>query len=159
MKRFLKSYGLLVIILITLLSSCSAYKEIEVRDIQLDKFKLVSASKVNFNLDVDIYNPMRGAFTLTDIQGTVFRDGAPFAELSLLEEALVPAFQNGPIQVKCRVELLDPMAVLVMGLNVKSWNMKDFELKLKVTARKGMVKKTFKLNNVPVEKLVKKIKL
>lgn len=154
----MRNYWLLAIALIALLSSCSAYKEIEVKDIQLEKFKLVSASRVNFNLDVDIYNPTKGAFTLTDVQGTVFRDGIPFAELSLLEDAMVPAFHNGTVLVKCRVELLDPMAVLVMGLNVQSWNMKDFELRLKVTAKKGMLKKTFKLNNVPVEKLVKKIK-
>ena len=71
----------------------------------------------------------------------------------------MPPNFDGTILIKTRVNLLDPLSVLVMGLNINSWDNKEFKLKLKVTVKKGGLKKTFKLNNIPLEKVGKRIKL
>ncbi len=155
----MRSYFIALITLSILLCGCKAYKEIEVKDIQLEKFKLVSASKIDLDIDVDVYNPTKSDFQITDVQGVVMRYDVPFANISLLDKTVVPAFNNGDILLRCRIELLDPMAVLVMGLNVKSWSMKEFNMKLKVIVKKGGLKRTFKINNIPLERLTKRIKL
>lgn len=154
----MRNYFIIMITLAALLCGCKGYREIEVKDVNLERFKLVSASKINLDIDADIYNPTKAEFTVSDIQGTVYRDDVPFANITLLKGAVVPAFHNEGILLKCQVELLDPMAILVMGLNVKSWNMKEFRMKLKVTVKKGGMRKTFKINDIPLDRLVKKIK-
>lgn len=155
----MRNYFIIMIALASLLCGCKGYREIEVKDVNLERFRLVSASKINLDIDADVYNPTKAEFTVSDIQGVVYRDDVPFANIALLKEVAVPAFHNKGVLLKCQVELLDPMAVLVMGLNVKSWNMKEFRMKLKVTVKKGGMRKTFKVNDIPLDRLVKKIKL
>lgn len=154
----MRKYIVIIFALILVLSSCKGYREIEVGDVQLEKFKLESASKINLTIRVDIHNPTKAEFNLSNIEGVVYRDDIPFANLSLLENTIVPASFTGPVSVKCRIDLLDPMAVLVMGLNVKSWKLDEFTMKIKATVKKGMIKKSIKLNNIPLNKLAKKIK-
>lgn len=155
----MKKYLIIIVAVASLLSSCAGYREIVIGNIELEKIKLTSASKADLVFGVDVYNPTKADFIITDIQGVLFKDDVPFANLYLLEDVSIPKAFNGEVFLKNRVELLDPMAVLVMGLNIKSWNMSEFKVKIKVTVKKGGFKKTFKLNNIPLDKVVKKIKL
>ena len=155
----MKKYFVVLLLIGAFLSSCTGYKDIDVRDFSLGKVKLVSTSKLDLNIKAEIYNPTKAAFVITDVQGVVYKDDVPFADIKLLDDAIVPPNFDGTILIKTRVNLLDPLSVLVMGLNINSWDHKEFKLKLKVTVKKGGLKKTFKLNNIPLEKVVKRIKL
>lgn len=155
MKKF---FGLFIIFTL-LLSSCSNYRSIEVEDLSVSSLKLKSASKIDLGLKAHVENPTRATFELVDVNGIVYKGDMPFANILLLENSVMPPFYEGDIPINCRVELIDPMAVLVMGLNIKSWNISDFKLDVKATVKKGAIKKSFKMNNIPLDKLVKKFKL
>lgn len=155
----MRKYLIIIIALMSLLSSCAGYRDIAIGTVDVAKVKLNSASKVNLDLSVYVSNPTNANFTLTDIQGVLYRDDIPFADLTLNEPVSVSANYIGNILVKTNITLLDPMAVLVMGLNLKSWHMDEFKIKLKATVKKGAFKKSIKLNNIPLDKLVKKINL
>ena len=155
----MKKYFVLVVLSALLLSSCAGYKNIDLRDFSINKFKLVSTSKVYLDIDTEIDNPSKSSFSINDISGIVYKDDIPFAEVTLLEDVFVPAKFEGVITIKSQIKLLDPLAVLVMGLKIDTWDPKEFKMKLKVTVKKGIIKKTFKLNNIPLDKVVKKIKL
>lgn len=155
----MKKYFVVLAIITTLLSSCSGYKNIDLRDFSIKKFKLVSTSKINLDIAADIDNPSKASFTITDIIGTVYKDDIPFAEVNLVEDVYVPARFEGDITIKSQIQLLDPLAVLVMGLKIDSWNPKEFKMKLRISVKKGMIKKTFKMNDIPLERIIKRIKL
>ncbi len=155
MKKF---FGLIVILTL-LLCSCSSYKSIIVEDLKISTFKLESTSKMRLGLKAHVENPTRATFELVDVSGVVYKGDMPFAEIVLLDNSVVSPYYDGEIPINCRIILTDPMAVLVMGLDIKSWNIGDFKLNLKVTVKKGAIKKSFKMNNISLEKLVKKFKL
>ena len=153
-----KIFGLFIIFTL-LLWGCSSYRSIVVEDLNISSFRLKSASKIDLGLKASVENPTKSTFELVDVEGVVNRDNMPFANISLLEDSVIPPFYEGEIPIKCRVDLIDPMAVLVMGLDIKSWNISDFNLNIKATVKKGAIKKSFKMNNIPLDKLVKKFKL
>ncbi|MEG1088922.1 MAG: hypothetical protein RSE02_05565 [Bacteroidales bacterium] len=155
----MRKYLIIIVALVSILSGCKGYRDISIGNIELEKFKLTSASKVDVVIGVDVFNPTKANFTLINVDGVLFRNDVPFANLSLLKDVYIPTLHNGKALVNCRIELLDPMAVLVMGLNIKSWNMDEFRIKLKATVKKGAFKKSFKINNIPLDKVIKKIKL
>ncbi|MEG0518020.1 MAG: hypothetical protein RR555_04000 [Bacteroidales bacterium] len=155
----MRKYLIIIIALVSLLSSCAGYRDITIGTVDVAKVKLNSASKVSLDLSVCVSNPTKANFTLTNVQGMLYRDDIPFANLALSEQISVPANYSGDVLIKTNITLLDPMAVLVMGLNLKSWHMDEFKIKLKATVKKGAFKKSIKLNNIPLDKLVKKISL
>ena len=110
-------------------------------------------------LKVLVNNPTKSTFTITDIQGTLFRDDTRFAEVSLLEEAVVSPLSREETVIKCRIHLLDPLAVLVMGLDIRSWNPEEFKLNLKTTVRSHGIKKNFKIDNIALDRVLKHVKI
>ena len=155
MRKFL----ILTLLLAAILGGCSKYREVEVEDVRLQKIRLVSASKADLQLRVLVNNPTKSTFTITDIQGTLFRDDTRFAEVSLLEEAVVHPLSREETVIKCRIHLLDPLAVLVMGLDIQSWNPEEFKLNLKTTVRSHGIKKNFKIDNIALDRVLKHVKI
>lgn len=155
----MRKYLMLVATFVSLLCSCTNYKHIDVNDVKLEKFKLISTSKADLQLQVSVNNPSKTIFTITDIQGVLYRDDVPFANLSLLEEIVIPPQAVTDVHVKCRINLLDPLAVLVMGLDMSSWNEDEFTVDIKTTVKGGGLKKSFRLKKVPLSKVIKRIKI
>ncbi|MPM68740.1 hypothetical protein SDC9_115674 [bioreactor metagenome] len=56
-----------------------------------------------------------------------------------------------------QVELLDPLALLSMGLNISTWDIKDFEINARTTVKTSTgLRKQIKLKKVPLQNLINK---
>ncbi len=156
MKRF---FRLIAVLSLLLLNGCKGYRDVQVSNVEIESLRILSTSKINLGLGVELDNPSKSTFELVGLEGVVYKDDTPLANVFLLEDAVIPSKYVGEVEVKCTMELIDPLAVLAMGLNVKSWDLDKFNLKLKATIKKGAIRKTFKVDDIPLEMLVDNISL
>ena len=91
---------------------------------------------------------------LQSIDGFLTRNSVNFAQITLIKTDTIAAACQSTNRARFQVELLDPMALFSMGLNIKSWKMSDFEINARGVLRtsKGG-RKAIKLKNVPLESL------
>lgn len=153
MRRFL----ILSIAAILILGGCANYRNIEITGAEIDRFKLISASEYGVALSVGVDNPSGTDFTIKDACGQVFKDGSVFADIVVNENIDVPAKHYGSVPVKCTVKLRDPMAALVMGLNFKSLDIKQFTVNFTAVVRGGAIKKKVDFKDVPLDKIARYI--
>lgn len=154
MRKFL----ILTALCALFLCGCSGYRQVEISGVQVQKVKLVSTSDVDLDLAVEVDNPTRSTFTVSDLEGMLSRNGAAFARVTLREDAVVYPRTVADAELRCRIHLLDPLAVLVMGLDFRSWKPEEFRLDLAATVRSGAVKKKFRMQDVPVAQVLNRIK-
>ncbi|MBR5855853.1 MAG: hypothetical protein IKY70_01110 [Bacteroidales bacterium] len=135
---------------------CSQYKQIDVDDIKIAKIKMNSAKEIDLKFGITVENPSRTLFTLQAIDGVIYRNGAEFANMVLLEEVQVPARFSGDVQAMCRLTLTDPLAALALGLNLASLNNDSFTVDVVATVKGGAVKKSFRYKDIPLSDVIKK---
>lgn len=149
-----KIIALLSLVLL-LLTGCSQYKNVDLNDIKVSKVKMISAQHIELQFKADVENPTRTEFEVTGIEGLLYRNGAEFANLQLIEPATVPANFSGDVLLKCKFSLSDPLAALALGLNIASLNSDDFTADLTVSVKGGALKKNFKYRDMPMSKVFK----
>lgn len=150
---------ILFLSLILVLGGCNPYREVKFESFKLSSFELVSTSRATIVFAAAIDNPLKSSISLLSVDGTVLKEYTSFAKITLLEEVVVPAHTKGEVMVRISIELLDPMALLSMGLNIRSWDLEDFRTSAKITFKLGSGgSKTFKFRNVPLERMVNSFK-
>lgn len=159
MESVSKKIVLLVIAALAVAYGCSNYRNIQLVDIKLQSIRLKSASKIEVYLNAYIDNPTSAEITITAISGTIFKDGSKFADITLKEATSIPKGTNVGVLLPLNVNLLDPLSLLAMGLNIKSWEENNFTGDIKVTVRQGALKKTIGQKNIPLNKYIKNISL
>lgn len=156
----MRRYLLLAVALITLLSGCSKYKEIEIENINPVKFKMVSLTKADVYLDLQVNNPTRATFKVTQAEGEILSGEEQFATVELYEEFEVPPGQPSVAQARLRINVTDPLALIAKGLgNLENFNPDEFTVTGYVTVKGKGVAKRFKLDNVPLGEFVKMLKV
>lgn len=155
----MKKILLLIITILTILSGCSNYKEVEINDIKVDKIKLVSTSGAEISLGIEANNPTKASYTLTNFKAIVYRDGVKFADINLMGNSTLPKISDTIVPVNLYMHLLDPLSLLTLGLDIESWDIDEFKTDFRLTVKKGALKKHIKRNNVPVSKIIKQIKI
>ena len=153
MKRTLP----LAIIIALLTTACTNYKNIEVRSVKLNSFKLVSTSRASIELEYIIDNPTGAAIILSSGEGIITKKGLDFAQLEVQKPDTLPprTVKNGKLVVNA--VLLDPMSLLSMGLNISSWKAEDFHVNTKMVFRTTSgYKKTLRHKNIPLKDLINK---
>ena len=138
-----------------LLAGCSQYKDVDFEEIKIGKVRMVSSQEFDLQFKASVNNPTGTTFEVTSIDGIMLRNGAPFANLKLVENAAVPSRSNSEVILKCRFSLTDPLAALALGLNMASLNSDDFTVDLTATIKGGMLKKSFRYKNVPMSRIFK----
>ncbi len=150
---------LLLITLLTLfLSSCSNLKSIEATDAEVESFKLVSVSKAQVVLNVEIDNPSGKTFTIKSLDGELLKDGTVFADVVLLNQPVVPGRAITKVPVNLEITLKDPLAALAMGLNYKSLDISQFAVNATAVVKGGGLKPKIELENVPAKNIVQYFK-
>lgn len=151
----MKRYFVLAIIAILFFAGCSQYKEIDISSMKIERVRMSSVKEVDLQLSVMVNNPSGKELVLSSVEGKLLRNGVSFADVELLEEAVVPARSNGEVEVKCRLVFADPMAALALGLNFASLNKDDFTADMEAVVRSGALKKKFRYNGMTIARLLK----
>ena len=139
-----------------LFAGCAQYKKIEIEDVRISKVNMHSAKEIDLQFSVEVENPSGTPFKLQSIDGVLYRNGAEFANLILLEEVTAPARFTGAVEANCRLALSNPMAALALGLNMASLNNDTFTVDFVATVRGGALKKNFRYKDVPLSQIIKK---
>jgi LEA14-like dessication related protein len=102
----------LLMICIALLSSCSVYKEVEVKEV----LNVEVLSFDNNGADCDVYlsvlNPNGYKITLTESDIDLFFEGKPLGEVKLLEKIELPKNSLTTIKMKCQANVESVQGVL-----------------------------------------------
>jgi hypothetical protein len=153
MKRLLV-FPILVLLLFT---SCTNFRNIEIKSVKLNEVKLLSTSRAMVDVEFTINNTANVGLVLQSSDGFLTKNGLNFAQITLIEAGTIAASTQSTNRARFQIELLDPMSLFSMGLNIKSWKMSDFEINARGVIRtsKGG-RKAFKLKNMPLENLTKR---
>jgi len=153
MKRLLT----VIVLVITLLSSCTNYRNIEVNSVALRDVKLLSTSRAAIEVEYVITNNSGSDLILASADGFLMKNRVNFAQLTLVSADTVARGETTTNRLKFNVELLDPLSLFSMGLNINSWKTSDFEINVRgvIENSKGR-KRVFKFKNLPLENLIKR---
>lgn len=153
MKRLLT----VIVLVITLLSSCTNYRNIEVSSVALRDVKLLSTSRAAIEVEYVITNNSGSDLILASADGFLMKNRVNFAQLTLVSADTVARGVTTTNRLKFNVELLDPLSLFSMGLNINSWKTSDFEINVRgvIENSKGR-KRVFKFKNLPLENLIKR---
>lgn len=153
MKRLLT----VIVLVITLLSSCTNYRNIEVNSVALRDVKLLSTSRAAIEVEYVITNNSGSDLILASADGFLMKNRVNFAQLTLVSADTIAHGETTTNRLKFNVELLDPLSLFSMGLNINSWKTSDFEINVRgvIENSKGR-KKVFKFKNLPLENLIKR---
>jgi hypothetical protein len=153
MKRLL----VLPLLVLLLFTSCTNFRNIEIKSVKLKEVKLLSTSKAMVDVEFIINNTANANLVLQSSDGFLTKNGINFAQITLIKTDTIAALAQSTNMARFQIELLDPMSLFSMGLNIKSWKMSDFEINARGVIRtsKGG-RKSFKLKNMPLENLTKR---
>lgn len=154
MKRLL----FLTLFPIVLLASCTNFSEVDIKNIKLHEFNLVNTFRANVTFEYLIDNPTNSSLIITSADGFITKKGVNFAQLGLIKSDTIVSRSVTSNLVAIEVDLLDPISLLSMGLNISSWRVQDFNLDARITVKTSSgYKKIFKFKNVPLEHLVDRL--
>jgi hypothetical protein len=154
----MKRLQILILLFGLLVSSCTNFNELDIKSVKLQRFNLVNTSRadVSFNFLVD--NPTNSSIIVTSAEGFITKKGVNFAQIGLLKADTISSRVLSSGILSFQVDLLDPISLLSMGLNISSWRVQDFNLDAKISIRtsKGY-KKVIKFKDVPLDRLVNRL--
>lgn len=153
----MKRIVLITALIIIALTGCNRYSEIEIVNIKLSDVKIRSTSRAEVEVEFVVNNGSLRDLTITGADGFLTKERVNFAQFTLIESEMIERGKTTTSKAKFNVELLDPLSLFSMGLNINSWKMSDFEIDARgvVSNDKGN-KRVFKFKNLPLEKLIKR---
>ena len=154
MKRLL----FLTLLSIAFLSSCTNFNELDIKSVKLQKFTLVNTSRADVSFECLVDNPTNSSLIVTSAEGFITKKGVNFAQLALLRADTIAAKAVSSSFVVIQVNLLDPISLLSMGLNISSWKVDDFNIDARITIKTSSgYKKVLKFKDVPLDHLVSRL--
>lgn len=154
----MKKLIFLLLLAAFILGGCANYRKIALEEVKLEKLKMVSTSKADVKLVIFLNNPTRGTLKVQDAEGTVFAGKGEFAKISLMEPVGFAKGEPSQAQATFRVELLDPLSIIMMGLNPAAWDLEQFTFSGYIKVKKGGAAKRFGVKDVPVKDFIGDLK-
>ncbi|EKD31487.1 MAG: hypothetical protein ACD_77C00322G0013 [uncultured bacterium] len=153
MKRLL----VFPLLFVLLFSSCTNYRDIEIKSVKLYDVKLVSTSRAMVEVEYVIDNTANADIVLASADGFLTKDRVNFAQITLIKADTIAMVSETKNRALFQVEILDPISLFSMGLNIKNWKMSDFEINARglIHNSKGG-RKVIKFKNMPLENLIKR---
>lgn len=153
----MKRIVLITALIIIALTGCNRYSEIEIVNIKLSDVKIRSTSRAEVEVEFVVNNGSLRDLTITGADGFLTKERVNFAQFTLIESEMIERGKTTTSKARFNVELLDPLSLFSMGLNINSWKMSDFEIDARgVVANDKGNKRVFKFKNLPLEKLIKR---
>lgn len=155
----MKKFSFILLLMAILFQGCASYRQIELVDVEFGKVRMKALTKAEINVTLKIENPTRSTFHISSMDGVVNGAGSEFARFSLAQEISVPPGNPALVQAAIVAEVTDPLALLANGLSLNSLKDEKFTVDASLQIRKGLVKKKFKIKEVPLKELLKELNL
>ncbi|OJV22754.1 MAG: hypothetical protein BGO30_00050 [Bacteroidetes bacterium 41-46] len=154
----MRRFWLIALVTLTALSTgCNRYSEIEIVSVKLTDIKIHSTSRAEVEVEYIVKNGSKRDLTLSGADGFLTKERVNFAQFTLMESEMIERGATTASKARFKVELLDPLSLFSMGLNINSWKMSDFEIDARGTISNDRgSKRTFKFKNLPLEKMLKR---
>ena len=135
-----------------LLSSCSSYRDIEVKDFTIDDFSM-QGSNILIDFSAMVNNPSR-AFVIQGAAGDLNRGQQPFASAQLMDAISVVGKSEQRYSGQLQLTVKDLMALFRMGTDSNSWDLNSFLFTGDMRIKSAGIKKTFKYRDTPLNQLL-----
>ena len=120
-------------------------------------FTLLSTSALQINIGYNVSNPSNRDLILEKADGIVKKDGVEFALLTLIEADTVKAAAQQHYSATFKLELLDPLSLLSMGLDPSKWQIEEFRVDASSFIKSSSgVRKCIKFKELPLNSIIKK---
>lgn len=154
MKRLL----FLLAFLPFVLSSCSKLGEVEVRELELKSFQLLSTTSANIEVEYVIHNPTSKKLMLDNVNGFLKKGDVNFAQVTLIEADTVAAKRVSINRLVFKLDIQDPLSLLSMGLNISKWHYSDFTVDARAVVKtSGGGRRVIKFKDMSMENLLKRL--
>ncbi len=156
MKKRLIFLSLVVIALVSF--GCAKIREVKITNLSLKKFELISTSTAIMEIQYNVENPSGRTFILSSADGLLKKNGMNFAQATLMQADTVTARGATNGVIKFRIDVLDPLALLSMGLNMSKWDCEDLKVDARAVIKSpGRGRRVIKYKDIPVESLAKRL--
>ncbi len=154
MKRLLVLLAFLPLVL----SSCSKLGEVEVRELELKSFQLLSTTSANIEVEYVIHNPTSKKLMLDNVNGFLKKGDVNFAQVTLIEADTVAAKRVSINRLVFKLDIQDPLSLLSMGLNISKWHYSDFTVDARAVVKtSGGGRRVIKFKDMSMENLLKRL--
>jgi hypothetical protein len=154
MKRLLVLLAFLPLVL----SSCSKLGEMEVRELELKSFQLLSTTSANIEVEYVIHNPTSKKLILDNVNGFLKKGDVNFAQVTLIEADTVAAKRVSVNRLVFKLDIQDPLSLLSMGLNISKWHYSDFTVDARAVVKTSDGgRRVIKFKNMSMENLINRL--
>lgn len=154
MKRLLVLLAFLPLVL----SSCSKLGEMEVRELELKSFQLLSTTSANIEVEYVIHNPTSKKLILDNVNGFLKKGDVNFAQVTLIEADTVAAKRVSVNRLVFKLDIQDPLSLLSMGLNISKWHYSDFTVDARAVVKTSDGgRRVIKIKNMSMENLINRL--
>lgn len=155
----MKRLTLLFILAILAFCGCTNYKSVNIESVNLSSFRMENSTKATVSFKITVDNPLHTSVSVASLDGVLRKNYERFATFSLDTVATVGPMTRAEEMVTINVSLCDPMSLLSMGLNIRSWKAESFTVEGKAVLKNGEGgKRAYKIKDIPLNKLIKIIK-
>lgn len=139
-------------------TSCTKLGEVKIREINVKSFQLINTSTANIEVEFIIHNPTDKDLFLCNVDGVLRRGEVNFAVVSLLRCDTVTANRISVNSLVFKLDIVDPLSLLSMGLNLSQWKYSDFNVDVRAVIRpsKGR-RRVIKMKDMPLDNLAKRL--
>ncbi len=139
-----------------LLSGCSRLGDVELQEVNVKGFRLVNTTTINVELEYIMNNPSNRKLYLIDVDGLLKKGNVNFAKVTLIKADTIEAKRISVNNAVFQVDILDPLSLLSMGLNLSQWQTSDFVLDARAVVKaSGTRKRAIRLKDVPLDNIQK----
>ncbi len=156
---------LLLLCCVGLLCSCSEYRKLEIKNIDVDKIGNLSYVDGHVLVDVSLKalvdNPTGKKFAVKKVNAEVFAaNRKKFASISSGDNiAVIPSKYSDTIPLNLSVVIVNPLSLASMkGFSLESFSNKNMTVDYSMVVRSGILSRKIKDKDVPVSKLTEIVK-
>lgn len=138
-----------------ILGGCANYRNIELTDVEVVSFSMVSFNAAQAEVKLEVDNPTRATFEIVGVDGSIKKQGNVFASILQVDtpqKCRIAPGASSVANITLRGELSDPIAVFAGGLKQE-----HFTADVTIRIKQGIITKRIVLKDVPVGELVKEI--
>lgn len=148
----------LALIFIVVATGCSRLSEVNVMNVEVRSFQLISTSKANIELECLVQNPSNKDIILVSADALLRKGEINFATATLVKSDTIPPKTQNLYRAVFLIDIQDPLALLAMGLNISKWSYSDFRIDAKAVVKaSGVAKRTIKFKDVLLKDLINRL--
>ena len=144
-----------VIVLFFGLVSCVSYSKIDILSANLKQIQLKSSSELVLKAHLSVENNNNVEVYLSKMSGKLYRENKEFAVYDLLNASFAKPNDRTELELEFLVKLTNPLALLSMGLDLKSWDTRNIlvDIRAELKQKKGSPK-VFTRKKIQLDKLI-----